>query len=37
MQLKNIFRFSQIIVPSIDLTRYLTQMAGWQEDCKKVS
>ena len=37
MQLKNIFRFCQLSVPSIDLTRYLAQLPGWQQDCKTVS
>ena len=37
MLLRNTFFSSELKVPSLDLSRYLSRGVGWQEDCRKAA
>ena len=34
---KSSFRFSEVSVPRVDLTRYLNKSLGWEQDCKEAA
>lgn len=39
MLLRTIFKshFSNFKIPSVDLTRYINQEKGWEQDCEKIA